>query len=924
MNDTDPAAYARLRSLFERCADMAPSEREAWFEREAVDTGTRIELELMLAADANGAALLQRDVVDLLEDLDTNDEDPGAAHLLGRRYGAFRLVRLLGRGGQGAVYEAERVDGEFAQTVAVKLLGRGIHDPSEHRRFRRERAILARLEHPGIARLIDGGVSDEGIPYLVMERVDGEPIDRWCAHRTADLDARLRLFERLCTIVAAAHRALIVHRDLKPANVLVATDGEVKVLDFGIARLLDGEDTPSRTAAPMLTPGYAAPEQSIGGPITLSTDVHALGVMLIELITGKAPRQTRRAPSVASGDMPAELAWISAKATEAEPERRYRDATELGDDIARFRLARPVHAHPPSKLYAARKFVRRHRGGVLASTLFLVGVLASAGVALWQAKVAREQAHRADEQAQRAQMTRDFLLNVFKSAQDGLAKDAKPTPEALVAISVQALERDASLPDATRADFLAALGDVARYSNDAAAALPLYERAIALRADTPDSRDRLRAEVMRAMTLSRLGRATEAEAALRPRLDALRAASDAVTVDGLWAYADALGEVGRVDEYLHGMEEARRVAASVPTLELSKVLIIDSSYAIALYMGGRVVDAAAMYDTVLQRWRDAGLPKQRDYAISIANLGALRNELGDFDAAETLLREALDVDSILYGKTHPNTAAQKRMFGQVLGLRGKWDEASAVLTSAQADFATLYGPAHAQSISVASALAALDVERGRNDDALKRLSGVADTCAGITDGTASSECTLVISVQAEALLHTGNFDEAANLARRADKRRIELGGEASTDRAPVLRIEGEALLAQGRATEALERFDRASGLFEAGGMHANVEIADLLVARAHALVALHRAGDALRDIDRATPMIAKLMPVNSHRLHLLAVKAVTLAALGRTDQARGSAREALALADLRDTLGKALWDALQELAAANEHPSTKT
>src|SRR6478752_5230470 len=258
MKNADHDAYARLRGLFERCADLPLGERDAWFEREAVDTATRIELELMLAADANGAALLRRDVADLIDRFDENDGEFDAGSLVGRRYGAFRLVRLVGSGGQGTVYEAERVEGDFAQKVAVKLLRRGIHDPHEHRRFRRERDILARLDHPGVARLIDGGVSAEGVPYLIMDFVNGEAIDRWCTRNGADMQARLALFERLCAIVSAAHRALIVHRDLKPANVLVTADGTVKVLDFGIARLLDEDDALTHTLVPLMTPGYGA------------------------------------------------------------------------------------------------------------------------------------------------------------------------------------------------------------------------------------------------------------------------------------------------------------------------------------------------------------------------------------------------------------------------------------------------------------------------------------------------------------------------------------------------------------------------------------------------------------------------------------------------------------------------------------------
>ena len=271
-------SYARLRDLFERCLDVPDGERAAWLEANIADIDQRIELELMLAADCH-EGFLGKDVVSHIgrlgahgvdDETDMDDAQGLAAGLVGRRFGPFELRHLLGMGGQGAVYLAERVGDDFHQTVAIKLLRRGIHEPQEHRRFRREREILANFEHPGVARLIDGGVSDDGVPYLAMEYVDGRPIDAWCEEHQLARDARLRLFSELCAVVSAAQRALIVHRDLKPSNVLV-TGGGIKVLDFGIARLLDEGDSADRTHVPLMTPGYGAPEQATCGPITLST-----------------------------------------------------------------------------------------------------------------------------------------------------------------------------------------------------------------------------------------------------------------------------------------------------------------------------------------------------------------------------------------------------------------------------------------------------------------------------------------------------------------------------------------------------------------------------------------------------------------------------------------------------------------------------
>ena len=455
----------------------------------------------MLAADRSQSGFMKRDVaehIELLGDVTEPEFDPES--LIGRRFGAFQLTRLIGKGGQGMVYLADRVDSDFVQIAAVKLLRRGIHERDEHRRFRREREILARFEHVGVARLIDGGVSAEGVPYLIMEYVQGQALDQWCEDKNLSQRARVQLFAALCDVAAAAHRALIVHRDLKPSNVLVTPTGAVKVLDFGIARLLDEDESHHQTVVPIMTPGYGAPEQARGGVITLATDVYALGMLLRVLLTGAAlplfPGELTPFPST----VPAELRWIIGKACAMESERRYRDAAELGDDIARFLDARPVQAHPPSRWYVTRKFVNRHRGGVLTTVAVILGILASAGFALWQAKIAREQ-------AQRAEAARDFLLSIFEAAREDLPADMRLTPDVLANAAARRLASDRTLSPDLRADFLASLAVISHNAADYAHALEYSEHALALldANGATNSCTHLAIETTRANALLRLG-----------------------------------------------------------------------------------------------------------------------------------------------------------------------------------------------------------------------------------------------------------------------------------------------------------------------------------------------------------------------------------------------------------------------------------
>ena len=286
----DSMHWQRVEELFE-LASVQPVEARRQFLAESCgqDAELRDELEAMLAAGgADRALAVERFIVD--RQLDAADADP----LLGNCLGPWRLLSALGHGGMGTVYRAERADGQYRQEVAVKLVRSGPRDPYAIERFRTERQVLARLIHPNIAGLVDGGFASDGTPYLVMELVDGIPITEWCAAERLPLEGRLRLFRVVCEAVQHAHRALVVHRDLKPSNIFVSRSGSVKLLDFGIAKLLDPdawdvESTTTRAEMRLITPDYGAPEQRQGGPTTTATDVYALGVVLYELLTGARP-----------------------------------------------------------------------------------------------------------------------------------------------------------------------------------------------------------------------------------------------------------------------------------------------------------------------------------------------------------------------------------------------------------------------------------------------------------------------------------------------------------------------------------------------------------------------------------------------------------------------------------------------------------
>lgn len=468
----DRMHWQRIEELFE-LAHAQPAEARAQFVGEAcgLDLHLRAEIEAMLAAAGPDRALaIERFIVD--GDSDAPRVDP----LIGSSLGPWRLMSVVGRGGMGTVYRAERADGHYRQDVAVKILRSGPCDPHAVERFRTEQQVLARLTHPNIASLLDGGFAADRTPYLVMELVEGSPINEWCTARALSLEARLQLFRVVCDAVQHAHRALVVHRDLKPSNIFVSRSGTVKLLDFGIAKLLDPDawgigSLATRAEVRLSTPEYAAPEQQHCGQITTATDVYALGVVLYELLTGLRPRDCRgndsssslpdvppapvTAPSEAvrrdvlqlaarqrAHDSPpadatsnvterrklarrirGDLDRIVLKALREEPERRYVSAGQLGEEIERFLGGRAVLAQPDTLSYRARKFVGRNPLAVTAATVF-VGCLAAFGiVATLQARALTEQSRVARVERDKAEQVVQVLVDLFETTNPAVRPD---------------------------------------------------------------------------------------------------------------------------------------------------------------------------------------------------------------------------------------------------------------------------------------------------------------------------------------------------------------------------------------------------------------------------------------------------------------------------------------------------------------------
>jgi serine/threonine-protein kinase len=614
-------SVSSLRELFEQALAVPAPQRARWLDEHCPDPDRRTALERMLAADATDDELLASgDAASTARAI--GETEMPIALPPGSRIGSFELVEVLGEGGSSTVFHAFRVTEGVRQDAAIKLLTRGLYTPEAQRQFRREREALARLQHPGIARLIEGGVTEHGMAYIALELVDGMPITRYAREHGLSESRRLELFVQVCRAVEAAHRALIVHRDLKPSNVLVTAEGDVKLLDFGIAKLLDNDsDEVTRTLHMALTPAYAAPEQFGKGPLTTATDVYALGVLLHELLTGERSDTQPRTPWTARGvvalhaaakpkpKLRGDLANVVAKASAPEPEHRYGSAGTLADDVERYLAREPVLAHPPSRWYRAGKFVARHRGGVAITALFLLAILVSWSVALWQAKVAREQAARAN-------MVRDFVESLFAPLRYGAAKSRQPSLGELLAHGVAKLDKSPRLGVGECVDLLAMFSRLYENLGDLPQSRKLADRAVALaqRALQPDDINAIRALTARGYAEVRVEDYAAGGADLRlahQRLLAQDIHGEAL-IDLLEPLAAVENSEGHADAALALTREALAEGIATWGPDDPRVGVGYNDVASAL-------EGLERYDEAIPMWR-------KTYQFELAHFGAYSNE----------------------------------------------------------------------------------------------------------------------------------------------------------------------------------------------------------------------------------------------------------------------------------------------------------
>jgi serine/threonine protein kinase/tetratricopeptide (TPR) repeat protein len=928
-NRPDGSSLIRLRASFDIVMELPTDARVAWIVENVTDPHERAMLARLLeSAEENDRGFLDTPVVEHANKLAA--DNVLAETLVGQRIGAFRLVRLLGKGGMAAVFLGAREGGDFNQNVAIKLLRRGLYSEIEQRLFLRERQVLASLNHPNVARLFDGGLTDAGIPYLVMEYVDGQPITRYAAQHALNLPARLNLFLTVCRAVEAAHRALIVHRDIKPSNILVATDGTVKLLDFGIAKLL--EDNVELGTVGLFTPDYAAPEQLAAQPVTTATDVYSLGVLLHELLVGARPGSTgtSRRPSAfvanETQQMPGatspgqlrkllrgDLDNMVMKAIDADPARRYTSAGTFADDVERLLDGRPVTAHPPSGWYRTRKFIVRHRAGVLTLTAVVLAVFAALGIALWQRGVAKQEAARAN-------VVRDFLVSVFQSAGADLPRDKQPSADELVEQATKRLMGQNRLSDATRADLLLALAKVSNSVNAYDRALSLLDRSQPIVDTIYDADDSqwLDSRVTRASALD----GKNDDAAIISLLDPLRAKllalHDEIGFGGLGVLGMALARSGpdHVDDALDLFKRARQAAEAEAARQPNALLTLSIQEGMTLVYVRRFREGLDRAEAAIALWRQEGEQMNPHIAELYGDLALGAEATGDMPRAEAAYKEAIALDHRFFDKPSPRLAWDVGMYGSFLVAQGRYAEAESYLRNGLDLRKAVFGENDPSTLFAISAMGRLFTGQNKFDEAEKWYSQGIEICR--KTALKHKVCPQLLSLRGDARSSRGHFEEAEQDLREAMDTQKAIGGATSPAYAYTLKVLANLEVRQHRYEEAIVTADQVLAISKSvkGGMIQSD--LDTRYCRARALFELKRRDEALTEILDVEAKYSSMFPNAPSRFGMLQLKARALEAAHRYVEAAKAAQDALALPNKSITPEPESVEELKRLAALLE------
>ena len=820
-----PERWRQVEEVFGDVLALPATERSQRLARRCGgDAELRREVESLLAADGAAGEFLERPAA--------APETAPPPSAVGRRIGPYVVLRKLGEGGMGTVYLAARADEAYRRQVAIKVFGYGADRTDLVERFRAERQILALLDHPSIARLLDGGTTDDGRPYLVMEYVDGVPIDRHCDERRLSVDERIELFRQVCSAVQYAHQNLVVHRDIKPSNILVTADGVPHLVDFGIAKPLAGSALPGAAAATttgqrLMTPQYASPEQVEGRPVTTATDVYSLGVLLYVLLTGRLPyrldgerlgaveqavvEQEPERPSAAAGrqklarQLAGDLDNIVLTALRKEPARRYASVELLAEDLRRYRTGLPVLARPSTVGYRVGKFVGRHRLGVGVAALLALVILGLAATMTVQAARLARQRDEVRRERDKAVQVAGFLEEIFEAANPRHAQGETVTAREILDRGAARITDELADQPELQAALAATIGRSYAVLGHYDRAQELLEQSLTVRrrvfgASHPEVAESL--YELGTLAYYGAGDLERAEATFREVIEMRRT----LLGDDDPAVAHALNALGLVlisKAELDAAEPVLREALAINRKQLGNVPEQLGSnlgnLGLLMKQKGDLAAAEAFYGEALAIFRR--LFDQSEIAIQLNNLAMLQSERGDFAAAEASYREILAIARRVNGEEHPQVALFLGNFAGVLSARGKLDEAERAARESLAMRQKLLGEEHEQVARGLNSLATVLEEQGE----LAEARALYEESLRIFRQSFDAEHPRiggVLANLANLLLQQGDPAGAEPLARQALSIRRKAVGEAHPDVGTALVILGSVRLARGAAEDA--------------------------------------------------------------------------------------------------------------------------
>jgi len=908
--------WQRVQELFEGAAELPREEREAWLRSRTGDDPELVDEVLsLLAADSDPLFDRLKGLVrGAASELAAADEMAWA----GRTVGRYRLIREIARGGMGTVYLAERADAAYEARVAIKFVRGSIAAPEVVRRFIAERQILADLRHPNIARLLDGGAADDGTPYLVMEFIDGEPIDAYADRHGLDVRQRLSLFRRACEGVEHAHQRLVVHRDIKPSNILVAEDGTPKLVDFGVAKLLEptGPEGLMETAVPggLLTPAYASPEQVRGESITTASDVYGLGILLYKLLTGTLPygASTRRGtelahaileeppqpPSRVAADaegthLDRDLDAILLTALEKEPSRRYPSVERLSDDIGRYLERKPVHARPATRAYRLRKFVARHRGSVVVGAgilLLIVGLSAYYTIRL---------AHERDlalQETRKSEQVTAFLERLFQVSDPSEARGATITAREVLDSAVQRVPTELADQPEVQAALLYTLGNVYGSLGLERDARAILERGLTLRRRMGGE-----GEPSEGTFLARLGGVETGLGQFDSAAVLLRTAIERLDTDP----ADAMQALGARVDLVPALRRGGRLAEadSVSRDALDRArrsgpdsLLTEALNArVALLLNQRrAVEAEPLAREVWSRSTEAHGEDSPRAMTALNNLGQTLYQESKLAEAEPVMRRVLELRRRVLGEENPSTGTAWSNLAALLQAQGRPADAEAAARQALAIWRNSYGDEHERVAGAMSNLGSMLLAQGKLDEAERMARGA---LAIMTKILSPGHVDIAIAQNnlGHILEQEGDLSGAGAAYRGAIAELEKAAAPVVVLEATFLANLGRVLDTEGREAPAEEALRKALSIQreKLSSPHANT--ATTLALLGDLLVRTGRPGEAEPLLREALEMRTAILPDGHWGLALTrSVLGACLAAQGRAAEADGLLTESAA------------------------------